>query len=106
MSKYMRLLVMFDLPVVKAEDRRAASKFRQYLLGEGYVMMQYSVYYRIVNGYDMSKKYEYRLNDNLPEKGSVRLLIVTEKQFDEMRLLVGERLPNEEKVDGNQLSTF
>ncbi|ATO42540.1 CRISPR-associated endonuclease Cas2 [Loigolactobacillus coryniformis] len=105
-SKYMRLLVMFDLPVVKAKERRAAAKFRQYLLGDGYVMMQYSVYYRIVNGYDMAKKYELRLDDNLPEKGSVRLLVVTEKQFDEMRLLVGDPLPNEEKLDSGQMTTF
>lgn len=102
----MRLLVMFDLPVVKAKDRRAAAKFRRYLLGDGYVMMQYSVYYRIVNGYDMIKKYELRLNDNLPAKGSVRLLVITEKQFGEMRLLVGGPLPNESKIDGEQLTTF
>ena len=102
----MRLLVMFDLPVVEPNDRRHAAKFRQYLLSEGYVMMQYSVYYRIVNGYDMVKKYEWRLNDHLPPKGSVRLLVITEKQFDQMRLLVGDPLPNEEKVDGHQMTTF
>lgn len=52
----MRILVMFDLPVGTKKERREAAQFRNYLLNEGYVMMQFSVYCRICNGYDMVKK--------------------------------------------------
>ena len=64
----MRMVVMFDLPVETREQRKIATKFRKYLLDEGYVMMQFSVYYRICNGKDMVNKYLLRLEDNVPEK--------------------------------------
>lgn len=106
MSRFMRVLVMFDLPVVTKRERRIATKFRKYLLNEGYVMLQYSVYYRICNGYDMAKKFSYQLEKHVPKKGSVRMLVLTEKQFGDMKLLVGDPLPNEEKVKSDNLSIF
>ena len=42
MNKFMRLMVFFDLPVVKDKDRKAAAKFRRFLLKDGYVMVQWS----------------------------------------------------------------
>ena len=45
----MRLLVFFDLPVVKREDRKEYQVFRRFLLNDGYTMIQYSVYSRICN---------------------------------------------------------
>ena len=48
----MRLLVLFDLPVVASADRRAYTVFRRFLLNDGYDMIQFSVYGRIVNGHD------------------------------------------------------
>ncbi|MDE1549160.1 CRISPR-associated endonuclease Cas2 [Jeotgalibaca caeni] len=102
----MRIMVMFDLPVVTKKERKIATKFRKYLLDEGYVMMQYSVYYRICNGYDMAKKYIQILERVVPKKGSVRAFVLTEKQFSEMKLLVGDPLPIEEKVKSENLSVF
>lgn len=106
MSRFMRVLVMFDLPVVTKKERRTATKFRKYLLNEGYVMLQYSIYYRICNGYDMAKKFSHQLENHVPEKGSVRMLILTENQFSEMKLLVGDPLPNEEKIKSDNLTVF
>ena len=105
-SRFMRMVVMFDLPVETREQRKIATKFRKYLLDEGYVMMQFSVYYRICNGKDMVNKYLLRLEDNLPEKGSVRLITLTEKQFREMKVLVGGVSPIEDKLDSSNLSVF
>lgn len=102
----MRMVVMFDLPVETREQRKIATKFRKYLLDEGYVMMQFSVYYRICNGKDMVNKYLLRLEDNVPIKGSVRLITLTEKQFSEMKVLVGGVSPIEEKLDSSNLSVF
>lgn len=102
----MRILVMFDLPVVAKKERRAATKFRKNLLNEGYVMMQYSVYYRICNGYDMAKKHIHQLERIVPKKGSVRVILLTEKQFSDMKLLVGDPLPVEVKVNSDNLTVF
>lgn len=87
----MRILVFFDLPVVSASERKAAAKFRKFLLKDGYHMMQWSVYSRICNGADSVSMHKARLNENLPEKGSVRVLTLTEKQYESIEILLGEK---------------
>lgn len=47
-ATFMRIIVFFDLPVTTKAKRRAASQFRQFLLKDGYQMLQLSVYTRIV----------------------------------------------------------
>lgn len=91
MNKFMRMLVFFDLPVVTAKDRKAAVKFRNFLLKDGYHMMQWSVYSRICNGTDSVAMHQQRLKQNLPEKGSVRLLTLTEKQYESIDVLLGTK---------------
>ena len=44
----MRTIVFFDLPNIYAKDRRNYLKFRKFLLNEGFIMMQESVYSKIV----------------------------------------------------------
>lgn len=102
----MRLLVFFDLPVVTRAARRAYTVFRRFLLNDGYDMIQFSVYGRIVNGTDAEQKHLRRLVDNLPPEGSVRCLSVTEKQFASMKLLVGLPLFQEKAVKANQMLLF
>ena len=48
--RFMWLMVMFDLPVLTKLERRAATKFRQFLLDEGYEMSQFSIYMRFCVG--------------------------------------------------------
>ena len=43
---------MFDLPVVTKEQSREATKFREFLLDQGFEMSQFSVYARFCNGRD------------------------------------------------------
>lgn len=102
----MRMLVFFDLPVVSKADRHAYTVFRRFLLNDGYDMIQFSVYGRIVNGNDAQHKHAQRLLANLPPEGSVRLLTVTEKQFASMKLLVGLPLFQEKKVSSEQMALF
>lgn len=102
----MRILVFFDLPVVTKTERRAYTVFRRFLLNDGYDMIQFSVYGRIVNGADAEAKHLKRLIDNLPPAGSVRVLTVTEKQFAAMKLLVGLPLFQEKKVNAQQILLF
>jgi CRISPR-associated protein Cas2 len=80
------MLVFFDLPVVTKAEKRAYTVFRRFLLNDGYDMIQFSVYGRILNGSDAVDKHMKRLVSNLPPAGSVRVLTVTEKQFASMKL--------------------
>lgn len=102
----MRMMVFFDLPVVSKADRRAYTVFRRFLLNDGYDMIQYSVYGRILNGNDAEDKHMKRLLANLPPEGSVRVLTVTEKQYASMKLLVGMPLFQEKRVNASQIVLF
>lgn len=105
-KRYMRLLVLFDLPVVTKAERRAYTLFRRFLINDGYDMIQFSVYGRLLNGNDALDKHLKRLAENLPPDGSVRCLSVTEKQYASMKLLVGLPLFQEKKVKSDQLLLF
>ncbi len=104
--RYMRLLVFFDLPVVTKAERRAYTIFRRFLLNDGYDMIQFSVYGRILNGKDAEQKHLQRLLANLPADGSIRALTVTEKQYASMKLLVGLPLFQEKAIKANQMLLF
>lgn len=104
--RYMRMLVFFDLPVVTKTERRAYTLFRRFLLNDGFDMIQYSVYGRILNGRDAETKHLQRLIANLPPDGSVRMLTVTEKQYASMKLLVGLPLFQEKAIKASQMLLF
>ncbi|NCA66868.1 MAG: CRISPR-associated endonuclease Cas2 [Clostridia bacterium] len=102
----MRVIVFFDLPVGTKPERYHATKFRNYLLSEGYYMIQFSVYGRLCNGIDAAYKHEKRLLDNVPSLGSVRVLTITEKQYTAMKILSGEKKEKEKPQESYQLSFF
>ena len=102
----MRMLVFFDLPMVTKAERKAYTQFRRFLLNDGFDMIQFSIYGRIVNGKDAETKHIQRLVSNLPPNGSVRMLTVTEKQYASMKLLVGMPLFQERAVKANQMLLF
>lgn len=104
--RYMRLLVFFDLPVTSKKARRAYTLFRKFLLKDGYDMLQWSVYARLVNGMDDCEKHLKRLENNIPKEGHVRCLQVTEKQYVNMKLLIGVRSFQEKKVNQSQMVLF
>ena len=106
MSKFMRMLVFFDLPVKTGAERRSAARFRNFLLSDGYHMIQYSVYARVCNGMDAVKKHSTRLRNNLPDNGSVRLLVITEKQFESIEILIGPLTEADDSFQYEQLSIF
>ena len=102
----MRMMVFFDLPMVTRAEKRTYTVFRRFLLNDGYDMIQFSVYGRILNGSDAEQKHLKRLTANLPPAGSVRVLTVTEKQYASMLLLVGLPLFQEKKVNASQMMLF
>lgn len=99
----MRLLCMFDLPVETEREKREYREFRKNLIKEGFVMLQYSVYMRTCPNRDYSSRLEKRLQKQLPSKGNVRLLTITEKQYDDMKLLVGSKNAKETAIGTERL---
>jgi CRISPR-associated protein Cas2 len=100
--RYMWLFVFFDLPVGTKGERRAATRFRNFLKDDGFLMLQWSVYARVCRGDEAVDKHMGRVTKNLPGKGSIRTLAVTERQYARMKLLIGESRKSE-KVAPNQL---
>ena len=88
--RFMRILVMFDLPVVTAAERREYVKFRKYLIKSGFLMMQESVYCKLSPNSTLADAMIENVRRNKPEKGLVQVLKVTEKQYAKMEFIVGE----------------
>ena len=87
---------MFDLPMVTEKEKRTATKFRKYLLDDGFIMMQFSVYSRICKNNDDLNKHINRLKINAPKSGNIRLLQVTENQYNNMIMFSGEKSVEED----------
>lgn len=87
--RYMRIIVFFDLPVTTEKNRKEANKFRKYLIKSGFLMMQESVYCKLVQNDVAALTVIDSLSKNKPNDGLVQVLKVTEKQFSKMIYLVG-----------------
>lgn len=87
----MRVIVFFDLPTEKESDKRAYRKFRRFLIKEGFMMMQESVYSKLALNYTGVYKILDDIIKNNPGRGSVQVLTVTEKQFSKIEIITGEK---------------
>ena len=105
-SRFMRLFVFFDLPTGTKKDRSHATRFRNMLIKNGFMMMQFSVYVRVCKGQDMVNKYLDTTMKHLPPKGHIRAMQVTDKQYERMHILIGEETTEEKSVGVQQLLLF
>lgn len=94
-NRFMRILVMFDLPTTTSEDKREYLHFRKHLIKMGFDMLQYSVYCRITRNNDDAQKYIRMIRTILPPVGSIRILQITERQYASMMIMLGEKTPTE-----------
>lgn len=90
---------MFDMPTITIEDRKNYTKFRDKLLDDGFIMIQYSIYVRICKNQDDIIKHISRVKLAAPPKGNIRLLQVTEKQYEQMIMLRG--IKNDDEKESN-----
>lgn len=86
----MRTIVFFDLPNIYAKDKRNYLKFRKYLINEGFIMMQESVYSKIILNSQQSILLIDRIRKNAPSKGLIQVLTITEKQYSQIEYIIGE----------------
>lgn len=100
----MWLLVMFDLPVMEATERKAANDFRHDLLDMGFERCQFSVYLRFCEGREQADTWVRRVKSQLPEGGKVYCLVFTDRQYREIVRFEGRKpLPSLEKIGQFQL---
>ena len=86
----MWLIALFDLPTDTKESRHAYTSFRDELLSNGFKMMQYSVYGRYCNNEEKAQVHRRRIKACLPNDGEVRIITLTDKQYEKMKIYHGK----------------
>jgi CRISPR-associated protein Cas2 len=103
--RFMWLLVMFDLPVGTRTQRREATKFRNWLLDEGYEMSQWSIYLRTCVAKEQVDRRIAAIAAARPTGGKVHVLTVTDRQMAHMAVFRGRKREKGPKV-ADQLVLF
>lgn len=100
--RFMRIFVFFDLPMESLEEKREYRVFRKALIKNGFIMLQESVYCKLMTTPSVENSVKNLINSNKPSKGIVQTLVVTEKQFVKMNYVVGDNksdiIDNENRV--------
>jgi len=87
--RYMWVVAMFDLPVATKADRKRYARFRKSLVKAGFARMQFSVYTRSCPSRENAAVHVNRVAAAVPAEGEVRILLVTDKQFERMLVFWG-----------------
>ena len=102
--KYMRVLIMFDLPVKTSADRKEYNRFRKVLIKSGFMMMQKSIYCKLApNGISADSMISF-VRRQVPAKGVVQALKITEKQFAKIEYMIGTA--NSEVINSDERLIF
>ena len=88
----MRILLFFFFLIETAEDKRNYRQFRRVLVKNGFIMLQKSVYCKLMTTPSVERSVKKLINDNKPPDGLVQILTVTEKQFAGMEFIVGKSM--------------
>ena len=86
----MWVLTMFDLPVDTKRARKEYAQFRKTLLKDGFTRMQYSIYARHCASEENANVHVQRVERSVPPDGEVRIITITDKQFERMRIFLGK----------------
>ena len=93
----MRILVILS-PTGKWGTKTEFTNLRKFLISDGYLRIAPEVFMRIVPNRKTAEKHYRRLADHSPHTGTVRVLWLTEKQYNSMQLLASEYDYQEEMV--------
>ena len=88
--RFMWVVVLFDLPVDTKAARREYALFRKKLLKDGFARLQFSVYARHCVSEEKAAVHIGRVEAGVPPDGEVRILTITDKQFERMRIFWGK----------------
>jgi|SRR5690554_248568 len=89
-KRFMRVIVMFDLPVDTREQRRAYRRYRTWLIKSGFVMMQQSIYSKIVLNPTAAQFLRMQIRNQEVKEGLIQVMTITERQYADIELVIGE----------------
>ncbi len=104
--RQMRLILIYDLPMVEDVERRDYNVFHRKLKKLGFYMIQYSVYTKVLQNDTKLTQIENKLNYIIPKRGKVIIFKLTEKQYLDIKYLRGDKNLYETIVGGNDLVIF
>ena len=96
----MRIIVMFDLPMETSAERKVYAVFRKFLVKNGFLMLQKSIYCKIAQNSTAADNLIANVRKNKPKEGIVQVLTITEKQYSKMEYIVGVR--KSEVIDSDE----
>lgn len=99
------VLVFFDLPTETRKERKIATSFRKKLLDDGFAMFQFSIYMRFCASRENADVHIKRTKMNLPPKGKVGIMAITDRQFGMMEIFHGTKTV-EAEPPAQQLELF
>lgn len=88
--RFMRVIVMFDILVNTSEEKRDYRVFRKWLIKDGFIMMQYSIYSKLVLNESSAKLLRKRIEEQKTKKGLIQVLQLTENQFQDIYCIQGK----------------
>ena len=93
-DRVMRTIVFFDLPNIYYKDKRNYQLFHKFLINEGYIMLQESVYSKLALNLQQAEFNINKIRKNAPSKGLIQVLNVTEKQYADIEYIIGKSNSN------------
>lgn len=103
--RIMWIMVLFDLPTETKQDKKNYTDFRKKMQKDGFTMFQFSAYLRHCASRENAEVHVKRVQKNLPPRGHVGILTVTDKQFGMMQVFFG-REEKEKAPMPQQLELF
>ena len=102
----MRAIILFDLPSVEKQDIANNQKFIKKLKKIGFYMLQFSVYTKVLINQSEYDRIIKKVKQIIPNKGNIIILKLTDKQYNDMIYLNGEKNKYDSIVGLNNVGYF
>ncbi|MGL4589771.1 MAG: CRISPR-associated endonuclease Cas2 [Mycoplasmatales bacterium] len=104
--RQMRIILMYDLPFEEPEQVKEYNHFRKKIIRLGFYALQYSIYVKVIKNETNYKTLLRRIYDEIPTNGNIRMIKVTEKQYEDMLFLRGKKNMHEQLIGDKELVVF
>lgn len=81
---------MFDLPQETDKQKKDYRNFVKTLISSGFFRFQFSIYCKMCKDVRMANAFVDYLSKNVPSEGYVVSMQVTESQFNNMKVMLGD----------------
>ncbi len=101
--RFMRILVFFDLPTETSQDLKEYRKLTKFFKESGYLRIQFSIYCKLCINATAAMTAKKKLEKNIPPKGDMRYLILSENQYQSIKTITDKFSLNESVVNRSRL---